>query len=263
MQNRYAGDVGDFGKFGLLRCLVGGSNFSLGINWYLFTDEGHNQDGKYINYLNDSRYEKCDNDLHKKMAEVVSSERSVKRLESANLFNCETFFFSESNDFYSLYRGNTNANKDKRRTLRENWNKNAVKALSKSNVVFLDPDNGLEVKSCQNLNQKKSGKYAYFEEIKHHHAGKKFTVIYHHLNRHKDHGTHSQQIQNRADQLQLKINPSHKVFAIRYHPYSPRAFFIIASQEIEEYIDKALRYFLRSDWRDFWDNCYISPPTQK
>ena len=47
MQDRYAGDVGDFGKLGMLRCM---EDFGLkvGINWYLVGDESHNNDGKHI-----------------------------------------------------------------------------------------------------------------------------------------------------------------------------------------------------------------------
>lgn len=33
MQDRYAGDVGDYGKIGLLKCLQA-HGFSIGVNWY-------------------------------------------------------------------------------------------------------------------------------------------------------------------------------------------------------------------------------------
>ncbi|MGN1144419.1 MAG: hypothetical protein ACI4SU_07600 [Anaerovoracaceae bacterium] len=47
MQNRYTGDIGDFGKLGLLRQLSG-AGFSIGVNWYLTPDESHNGDGRHI-----------------------------------------------------------------------------------------------------------------------------------------------------------------------------------------------------------------------
>jgi hypothetical protein len=50
VQNRYAGDVGDYVKFGLLRALTGADDepaLSLGVMWYLTADEDHNQDGKH------------------------------------------------------------------------------------------------------------------------------------------------------------------------------------------------------------------------
>ena len=46
MQNRYVGDVGDFGKYALLR-RIGKAGLSLGVNWYLTPDESHNSNGKY------------------------------------------------------------------------------------------------------------------------------------------------------------------------------------------------------------------------
>ncbi len=45
MQDRYAGDIGDFEKFGLLRHLVKVTRWSLGIVWYKIPCETHNNDG--------------------------------------------------------------------------------------------------------------------------------------------------------------------------------------------------------------------------
>jgi hypothetical protein len=62
MQNRYAGDVGDFMKLGLLRYVGvppsdGGTGLMIGLNWYLAPDERHNADGKQITYLHsDNRH---------------------------------------------------------------------------------------------------------------------------------------------------------------------------------------------------------------
>ena len=47
MQDRYAGDVGDFGKLGMLRCIEN-SGLCVGVNWYLVGNESHNNDGKHI-----------------------------------------------------------------------------------------------------------------------------------------------------------------------------------------------------------------------
>jgi len=59
MQDRYAGDVGDFGKFGMLRCIEN-TGLRVGVNWYLVGDESHNNDGKHIGYLEDDKYRGCD-----------------------------------------------------------------------------------------------------------------------------------------------------------------------------------------------------------
>ncbi len=227
MQDRYSGDVGDFGKFGLLRHLLNGSKYRLGINWYLYPTEQHNEDGKFIRYLSSQQYKKCDKELHQKLNDVVANTRYVKALENAQLFICRTNYFSNIVDFYPEYPGQTKANKDKRLLLRKEWQNKAISTLSACNVLFLDPDNGLEIDSCKSLSMKKSGKFAYFDEINKFHKDKAFTVIYQHLNRHRNHGTHTEQIQNRAHELKDKISSVHAVHCLRYTPYSPRAFFIL------------------------------------
>ena len=55
MQDRYAGDIGDFGKYGLLRALCGadehGPALELGVLWYRVPNEDHKTDGRIIDYL--------------------------------------------------------------------------------------------------------------------------------------------------------------------------------------------------------------------
>jgi hypothetical protein len=48
VQDRYAGDIGDFGKFALLKGLQKAIGGTLGVVWYRVVDEA---DGKYVGYL--------------------------------------------------------------------------------------------------------------------------------------------------------------------------------------------------------------------
>lgn len=50
MQDRYTGDIGDYGKLGLLRSLAA-AGLHVGVNWYRTPDEDHNEDGKFTQYL--------------------------------------------------------------------------------------------------------------------------------------------------------------------------------------------------------------------
>ncbi len=52
MQDRYAGDAGDFGKLGMLR-QIAGAGLKVGINWYrTYKPQEHVKgDGKHIGYL--------------------------------------------------------------------------------------------------------------------------------------------------------------------------------------------------------------------
>ena len=55
MQNRYAGDIGDFGKYGLLRSLARGTELSPGVCSYLHPDEDQRNDGSHTQYLQQTR----------------------------------------------------------------------------------------------------------------------------------------------------------------------------------------------------------------
>jgi len=166
MQNRYAGDIGDFGKFFLLRKLFGDSDYQIGVVWYLFPDESHNNDGIHISYLCNNEYKNSDKDLIEKLTEVVKNicNRSVAQLETMKLLpNCSNYY-SEPLDFYGYTKNDTKGLASQRKKLRENWLKKALNYVNECNVVFLDPDNGLEIKSVPTKARKNAGKYVFYDE---------------------------------------------------------------------------------------------------
>ena len=48
MKNQYVGDIGDYGKYALLRALS--CRYSIGVNWYLTPDDDRS-DGRFTDYL--------------------------------------------------------------------------------------------------------------------------------------------------------------------------------------------------------------------
>lgn len=144
MQNRYAGDVGDFGKLGLLR-QIALSGLIIGVNWYLAPDESHNDDGKHIGYLTDRHYAGCDDALRTSLQYLVNNQRSVSALEAQNLIPHAIYY---NKVLFSPTECSP----------RQNWHTNALEMLKHADIVFLDPDNGLLVKSVTN-GSKKSNKY--------------------------------------------------------------------------------------------------------
>ena len=150
MQKRYAGDVGDFGKLGLLRQLIS-SQLDIGVNWYLVPDESHNADGKHIGYITDTRYNGCDDSLRNSLKEIVYSQRSVSALETMDLVPNAVYY---NEILYSPSRTFS----------RQDWHIKALEMLSSADIVFLDPDNGLLVKSVSS-GSAKSVKYVLPNEI--------------------------------------------------------------------------------------------------
>lgn len=254
MQDRYAGDVGDFGKFALLRYLFANGSYRIGVIWYLFPNESHNNDGGHIGYAHERRFLDCDNDLGESLQKVLAGKRSVASLEKAGVLPAKTVYFSELLDFHIRHPSQTHEDKGARENGRIDWLTNANQRVSDCNVLFLDPDNGLQIASCQKMNQMKSGKFAYYSEISVLAKDKQACVIYHHLNRHRKHGTHSNQIRTRVCELREYINPSGRIFALRFQPYSPRAYFILTNIQKEGFVKKRISDFLRSPCGRHWDS---------
>jgi len=58
MQDRYTGDIGDFGKYSLLRNLTR-DDLCLGVIWYLNGKQEKNADGRFVQYLCPFRAIRC------------------------------------------------------------------------------------------------------------------------------------------------------------------------------------------------------------
>lgn len=153
VQNRYTGDIGDFGKLGLLRWM-GRSGMSIGVNWYLVPDETRSNDGRYTSYLKKDTFCACDEELWLALQSIVASgNREVKALEAPNILNAR--FFSDV-----LL---SNAAPSDRTALRQQWHTHALEQLNHLDLVFLDPDNGLMVPSA--VGSKKDNKFILPEEL--------------------------------------------------------------------------------------------------
>lgn len=253
MQDRYAGDVGDFGKFSLLRTLCADANNKLGVVWYRFPDEDYNGDGRHIDYINNPQYNACDKELVSCLSKVVTGERSIAHLENLDILPDNTVYFSETLDFHKTYTKQTKAHKAGRRNGRLQWLNDAVKAVSQCNIVFVDPDNGIEIPSIPNIHQIKSGKYTYISELQTLFSGKDVCVIYHHLNMNEP---HEAQVHHRAQQLKSAVPGVHTVFALRFWPYSPRAFFICASANFSKTLKGIINDYFIGICGFGWDTYY-------
>lgn len=174
MQDRYAGDVGDFGKLGMLR-KIANTGLKVGINWYLtYKPEEHSkEDGKHTGYLNDKTFKGCDDELLKSLRVVVSGRRNVAALELANLIPGARFY-SEI-----LKPGSD------REFIRTVWHKKAQFALTDADIIFCDPDNGLLVKSVS-LGSSKSDKYVTENELTSYYTAGKSVIFYNHRCRQKE-----------------------------------------------------------------------------
>ena len=136
MQDRYAGDIGDFGKIGLLKALQT-QGLSVGVNWYRVEpmDTEKKEDGTYKQedgkYLIPEKLQVCDASLAEQLTKIAkSNNRSIKSLEKGD-FIPNARYYSEPVTVVG----------------RDEWHKRALVLLKGLDIVFMDPDNGMLVKS--------------------------------------------------------------------------------------------------------------------
>ena len=170
------GDIGDYGKFGLLRFLSGAGDYNLGVNWYLTPDDG-SSDGKYIDYLDEDSRKYPDKELHEALKRILSPEnllaRNVLAIEKAKILNNAEFYNKE------LIFGLDSYDFRRRLDERTSWHEAGLEKLKECNLIFLDPDNGLEIKSSSPTS-KKGTKFVTFREAIDYYEQGKDVVIYQH-----------------------------------------------------------------------------------
>ena len=151
MKNQYFGDISDYYKYGLLRIVAGTDKMSLLVAWMLTPDDGKT-DGKFTSYLQNPKKMRChDPDLYDGIRKCLQSgaRRGVHLIEKTGLLPGAEFYGKTVPD---------------PRTHCPTWFEDLQKAAQGTDLVFLDPDNGIEVKS-RPFHRKGSCKYVYWCEI--------------------------------------------------------------------------------------------------
>jgi hypothetical protein len=177
MQDRYVGDAGDYAKYALLNALAGDERapLHLGVLWYLFPDEGHNGDGRHIAYLQQPIMAQRDPETHARLKNLVTSgQRSVDAVQRAGLLPPGTAYHSAL--------AATAGTPVERATYRAGWFRDGLAALKAADLLFFDPDNGIETPSLKKSDYR-AGKYVFWEEIEAAWATGASIIVYNHLTR--------------------------------------------------------------------------------
>ncbi len=251
MQNRYVGDIGDFGKYGLLRSLSGLTEtpnldrlLRLGVVWYLHPDESHNSDGRFTRYLcdtpdNRSKFCVCDPPLYKALRTLVAgNSHHVSAVRHSGVLPGNTSFCKR------ILPYKPRASRPSRQATRENWIRCALEATASADVVFFDPDNGISERE-QDRWRKKGRKHVFFEELRPFWDRGQSLVIYHHLGRHR---SAIQQIKHFAGILRSQFSLPRRPWSLRFRRGTARAYFVAAQQGHESILEGRLRKFLSGPW---------------
>lgn len=210
MKNQYFGDVGDYGKYAMLRYLAK-DGIKIAVNWYLTMDDGSN-DGKFTSYLEKEEMRRYDPELFDVLKEMVASgNRNISSFSERAVIGNAQYYDAILND-----------NKQQRVT----WHINALEACKDAELVFLDPDNGVtESKSGKNSN-----KFCFPEEIvDYYNAGS--NVVYYCQ---KARRTYEQWEETKG--LMQKYLPDCKIFVITYHKGTQRSYiFVLHKDDFKRY----------------------------
>lgn len=151
MKNQYFGDINDYRKYGLLRSISKATNLTISVAWMLTSDD-KSTDGQLISYLNaPAKWRYSDPELFDQLSYVIRNERKrhVGLAQKYNLIPTTKYFDKVIPDDA---------------TQRNAWFKQLLTFAEQSDLVFIDPDNGLEVKS-KPYGKTKSSKYLYCHEL--------------------------------------------------------------------------------------------------
>ena len=154
MQTRYLGDSHDFIKFALLRHVHRQCGLRLGVNWYLTNpdevDRQGSSDGEMRHHLTNLAWAAWDPELLEAVRDFdVPERRTLLALQASGILPRNTLFFEQPVAHHN----------------RADWHQQAVTALADADLVFLDPDNGMEVKPGSMTGRRKA-KYAYYSEAR-------------------------------------------------------------------------------------------------
>ncbi|MGH8901960.1 MAG: hypothetical protein ACRDYA_09825 [Egibacteraceae bacterium] len=230
-------DIGDYAKYALLRalCSSGPATIRLGVIWYLTEHAELNGDGRRRPHLVREGWDDLDPDLLIKMRAIESALRDeddlhVGLIERSGILPADTVFFSEALP-EAVRSGQLRINQ------RADWFARARQTLTGCNLVFLDPDNGLEVRSVTPTSRL-AGKYVTVAEVTELLSIGAGVILYQHCDR----SPWRAQRERVQAQLASIVGELLTVRSLRFGAFGARAFFCISVQpDITATINTALR----------------------
>ncbi|MFB0556240.1 MAG: hypothetical protein ACETVW_00050 [Dehalococcoidia bacterium] len=236
MQDAYVGDVGDFGKYGLLNEIHRKSDgkIRLGVNWYyVIEEEKKTGNVRYTDYLcdnnkNSTKYRDCFPGLYDQLRSIVkSNRRNIREIEKGSVLPNETTFYSEP-------LPHSSAAPTERKEARRNWLDQSLKELDMTDIVFLDPDNGIQTERIKET-QKKARKYAFIHEIQAYYESGKSLIVYNHRDR-----TEQSEYRRKLLSAANFLKPWDEIRALEFQRLSVRHYLFLIRKEHNDLIARTI-----------------------
>jgi hypothetical protein len=171
MKNQYFGDVNDYRKYGLLRILSSIGQLRIGVCW-MFTEDDRRTDGQFTQYLYEpQKWRYYDPQLFDLLHKLVLSEniRDVRSTENEQILPGAKYYdehLADSIEYRRVYF------------------EQMYQQLTGIDLIFFDPDNGIEIKS-KPRGGKDSSKYVYWSELSEVFKAGLSILVYQHFPREK------------------------------------------------------------------------------
>ena len=221
MKQQYFADVNDYKKYGLLRALAGPDTRLL-VAWMLTPNDGRS-DGNLLGYLRrPEKWRRLDPDLFDFLESTnpATQPRSVAAIEA---------WPGMAATFLSAIVPDSASGRDE-------WTGQLIERARVHDLVFFDPDNGIEIKS-RPRGRKDSSKYVLWRELEGTWAAGSSLVVYQHFPREP-----RQDFMERvARELQRRLGCLE--VAVLRTPYV--AFFVVPQEGWIETIQQRSRAFAR------------------
>lgn len=241
MNDCFVADVGDFGKYGLLRALCdpnppdGQPALSLGVVWHRTPSQGNapcigNTSKVTRQYLipspdNVDRFAACDPGLYILLQSINKGVLSLEAVRKEGVLPQRTVFVE---DIVTAPR-------------RATYLGIAFTAVSPCDVVFLDPDNGI-MDASVNLSGR-SVRHCYLDEIRQVVRLGKSLVVYHHSGR----TNRNAALRKWLDSLK-QLDKDRSPFALSWHRVQARDFLILPNRQHGTVLRQRARDMLKGPW---------------
>ncbi len=229
MKNQYVGDVGDYGKYAMLRFFALKGVY-VGVNWYLTNNDDSN-DGRHITYL-----DKPKNRDH--CPEVFDGMKRIVESGNRNISDVEKLCLIPEAVYYHDVLSTSDCPCEERKAIRDKWHKKAMKILSGTELVFADPDNGTI--GAKSNTSKDAEKYTLQAEIADYYDRGQNVVYYCHKARRSE-----QQWNDKKNEMQNVLSDA-KIMVLTFHRGTQRSYiFVVHPDSYERYRDFIDEFVIR------------------
>ena len=211
MKHQYVGDINDYRKYALLRALSANGTNRIGVCWMLTPSDG-SMDGNKLSYLaKPGQHRHFDPELFDILAHAAAEpdRRRLQTIEDSGAIPEATYY---------------NTMLPHEAEQRAHYMADCRMTLAKANLVFFDPDNGIEVASSQR-GLRRSQKHVFLDELEAFYKEGKSILIYQHFPRRQRRdiviATRVQQLRGFAGDAAIWLfRTSDVVFFLLVHPES-------------------------------------------